>query len=409
MTTGVENTGMNTIEGLITFFVAIGLLVVAASLYHKTERNYGKDLDIHMFYWGGMVAVGIIISFVPVGKYVFSGLSYTFIGAWLPIYESIRAVCSPMEDDDKTWLQYWLVGGILFIATAWVDDVTNDQVDVYWHAFLFGFFFWLYYPKTDGAYIIYEKITKPYLAPKVKPFATDMDNMIQNAYAMLMNVAHLWIVGLFFVFLPAGLKRIVAIAIGTGYPLVSSIGAAVSEEIEDDTYWLTYWSCYGILFITMDILENWIGWIPGFYALVICASVYLMLPMFNGADKVFRKVLVPLAGLKELLMLRDAIMIKKQMLKDLDPERAEFVRKAIAKFYNEHEDDKDPDKLKNELMTGYSNMNIRQLPAFSMPDFSGFKMPKVPSITSFMKKTNSNDNVSVISAGTANEKTHILV
>mmetsp|Transcript_36478 Transcript_36478/g.41619 ORF Transcript_36478/g.41619 Transcript_36478/m.41619 type:complete len:410 (+) Transcript_36478:111-1340(+) len=409
MSTGTEDTGMNVVDAMISSVVSIGMVAGVAVLYHTTERNYGKCINTHACYWGVMVAVAIVVANVPFGKYIFSGLSYTLIGAWLPIYESIRAVCSPDERDDKTWLQYWMVGGIFFVITTWVDDLTSSQTDIYWHAFLFCFFLWLYYPKTDGAYIIYEKITKPYLAPKVKPFATDMDNMIQNAYAMLMNVAHLWIVGLFFVFLPAGLKRIVAIAIGTGYPLVSSIGAAVSEEIEDDTYWLTYWSCYGILFITMDILENWIGWIPGFYALVICASVYLMLPMFNGADKVFRKVLVPLAGLKELLMLRDAIMIKKQMLKDLDPERAEFVRKAIAKFYNEHEDDKDPDKLKNELMTGYSNMNIRQLPAFSMPDFSGFKMPKVPSITSFMKKTNSDDNVSVISAGTANEKTHILV
>ena len=59
-----------------------------------------------------------------------------------------------------------------------------------------------------------------------------------------------------------------------------------------------------------------------------------MLPMFRGADKIFRKILVPLAGLQELLILRDSIMIKKQMLKDLDPERAAVVRKSIAKFFD---------------------------------------------------------------------------
>jgi len=398
MSTGADDKGTSVLDNCIIFAVSVGLLVAVAVVYHTTERNYGKNMKIHGIYWATMIGTGIVISFIPIGKYVFSGLSYTLIGAGLPIYESVRAVCSPAESDDKTWLQYWMVGGVLFVVTSWVDDVTGDGADIYWHAFLFSFFLWLYYPKTDGAYIIYEKVTKPYLAPKLRPFATDMDNMVQNAYAMLMNVAHLWIVGLFFVFLPSGLKRIVAIAVGTVYPFVSSVGAATSEEIEDDTYWLTYWSCYGILFIMMDVLENWIGWIPGFYALIICSSVYLMLPMFDGANKVFRKVLVPLAGLQELLLLRDAVIIKKQMLKDLDPERAELVRKAISKFYNEHDDEKDPEKLKNELMAGYSGMGIPQIPVITMPDFSSFKLP---SFTSTKRDKNSTSS--------ADEKTHLVV
>ena len=46
----------------------------------------------------------------------------------------------------------------------------------------------------------------------------------------------------------------------------------------------------------MDTLETFVGWVPGFYTLAIFTTVYLMLPMFRGADKVFRKILVPLAG-----------------------------------------------------------------------------------------------------------------
>lgn len=50
----------------------------------------------------------------------------------------------------------------------------------------------------------------------------------------------------------------------------------------------------------MDLSEIVMGRIPGFYTLVILATIYLMLPMFRGADKVFRKILVPLAGLQEV-------------------------------------------------------------------------------------------------------------
>jgi hypothetical protein len=50
----------------------------------------------------------------------------------------------------------------------------------------------------------------------------------------------------------------------------------------------------------MDLSEKVLGRIPGFYTLIIFATIYLMLPMFRGADKVFRKILVPLAGLQEV-------------------------------------------------------------------------------------------------------------
>lgn len=163
-------------------------------------------------------------------------------------------------------------------------------------------------------------------------------------------------------FLPAGLKRIVAVAVGTVYPEVSSIVAASTEEVADDTYWLTYWSVYGCLFLIMELLEVFIGWVPGFYTLVILATVYLMLPMFQGADKLFRKVLVPLAGLQEMLLLRDAIQVKKQMLHDLDPERAKTVRLAIAKFYTDDEastiDPMDlPETCKTEYLETWSSIN----------------------------------------------------
>lgn len=88
-----------------------------------------------------------------------------------------------------------------------------------------------------------------------------------------------------------------------------------------------------------------------------------MLPMFGGAEKVFRKILVPLAGLQELLMLSDAIHIKKSMLKSLDPERAKVVGKAISTFYLD--DDIDTiDGLNNELKTGWEGI---KMPTLSNP------------------------------------------
>ena len=116
----------------------------------------------------------------------------------------------------------------------------------------------------------------------------------------------------------------------------------------------------------MEVLEVYLGWIPGFYTLVIFATVYLMLPMFGGASKVFRKILVPLVGLKELLMLRDAIAVKKKMLRDLDPERARVVRRAIAKFYADDNDAADPAELKKEMLTSWEGIKMPSLPTISI-------------------------------------------
>jgi hypothetical protein len=87
-----------------------------------------------------------------------------------------------------------------------------------------------------------------------------------------------------------------------------------------------------------------------------------MLPMFQGADKLFRKVLVPLARLQEMLLLRDAIQVKKQMLKDLPHERAVAVRQAIAQFYADDnattiDPAEVPGSAKKEYLTAWGNIN----------------------------------------------------
>lgn len=98
------------------------------------------------------------------------------------------------------------------------------------------------------------------------------------------------------------------------------------------------------------------GRMPGFYTLIICTTLYLMLPIFRGADKIFRKLMVPLAGLQEMLFLRDSIQIKKQILKDLDPERADLVRKSIAKLFDGEENSSDPSVLKKELKQSWFSL-----------------------------------------------------
>ena len=148
--------------------------------------------------------------------------------------------------------------------------------------------------------------------------------------------------GLWFVFMtfPEEQRRFITVALGTIYPTAASI-VAVSQPADtmatgaDTTFWLTYWSSYSILFLLMDYLENFIGHIRGFYSVCLVATVYLFLPMFNGAETVFRRVLVPLSGQYENMLLRDVHIVQLEMEK-LIPEkkRGGVLQKASDIFLN---------------------------------------------------------------------------
>lgn len=238
----------------ITFGASLVVLVAVTAAYHGLEHNKEIKLRSHLIYWAISILVILVLP-TSIAQYIFSPLAATIVGTCFPIYESVRAICTPDEDDDKEWLQYWMVGGVFFMVTTWIDDVIqSDRGTGYWFMSVTFLYFWLYFPKTNGALVIYEKVTEPFVAPRLRPLQSKLNNFITYIYQTLINAVHLWILWLIFMFLPSGLKRIIAIAIGTIYPFVSSVGAATTEEVEDDTYWLTYWSCYGCLFLIMDVL-----------------------------------------------------------------------------------------------------------------------------------------------------------
>lgn len=80
-----------------------------------------------------------------------------------------------------------------------------------------------------------------------------------------------------------------------------------------------------------------------------------MLPLFRGAEQVFRYILVPIAGLQELLVRKDADTIRKQALAELPPARREIVMKEIAASFQKASLDKS-DPKSSVSPTGYSQI-----------------------------------------------------
>ena len=264
------------------------------------------------------------------------------------------------------------------MMTTWVDDIMqNDRVTELWLGCLLFLFNWLYFPLTCGALLIYEGFTEPFLGPKIKGMQNEITTFILYVQTVA-NALHIYLVWMFFMILPSSSKRFLAIAVGTIYPTMCSITASANDELDDIEYWLTYWSVYGCLFLIMDLVDTWMGQTLGFYGLVILITVYLMLPMFRGAEKVFRNILVPLAGLKEMLMLRDAYKIKRQMLKDLDPERQALVSKSVALIFNDNNQDTDPAALQGKLRQCWYEIKMHsKTPSFGSKKTSKYEQSSV--------------------------------
>ena len=83
----------------------------------------------------------------------------------------------------------------------------------------------------------------------------------------------------------------------------------------------------------MTLVERAAGAPLGLYTACLATTLYLMLPMFNGADVVFRNVLVPIAGQREALLLKDAKQLAKTMVKQLPASRHGEAGEAVAQAF----------------------------------------------------------------------------
>lgn len=225
---------------------------------------------------------------------VFSPAGVILLGTVFPLVESIKAASRSNDNSPaitQSWLMYWVMHGIFSFASHDMGKMVKrfgPKGGKHWYEFQFYMVLWLILPFTDGAAIIYELITKPYIVPIVAPIAKAAEGWLTTVALTLINASHLWFVVFFFMALPTVLKRFAVIAAGTAYPVAATIVAIATENdgIADDK-WLTYWSCFSLLYLGMISAERFVGKVPGLYTLCLAVTLYLMLPIFEGSDAVF--------------------------------------------------------------------------------------------------------------------------
>ena len=73
----------------------------------------------------------------------------------------IKAINKNSEEESKQWLTYWIVFGFLTAFDTLFSAVLFFLPAYY--TFKALFYMWLFYPRTNGAHILYEKVLRPQL------------------------------------------------------------------------------------------------------------------------------------------------------------------------------------------------------------------------------------------------------
>lgn len=211
--------------------------------------------------------------------------------------------------------------------------LNSNLIYRYWHTFEVLAVLWLVLPLTDGATLIYKTVAQPYLVPAMQPIKNMADSWISMLALTTVNASYLWWFSFIFMSLPVIIKRYAVLGVGSIFPIVSTVMALASTEDNSEMRWLTYWPCFSFLYLIMIGMEKFVGSFKGLYVVCLAATLYLFLPMFDGSMKVFRKVLVPLLGQHESLLLRDAQSLATEMFKRVPAERQDAARHAAAKAF----------------------------------------------------------------------------
>jgi hypothetical protein len=106
--TTTTTTAIDMSDTLISLCCSLGVLLVTSLGYKYIDPNGGKDVKLHVLYIATAIVLVALLPLTNIGKYVYTELTVALVGAMYPVYRSTRAVCTPDEDDDKVWLQYWV-------------------------------------------------------------------------------------------------------------------------------------------------------------------------------------------------------------------------------------------------------------------------------------------------------------
>jgi hypothetical protein len=183
----------------------VGLILALRNIKPTRGRVW-----INHAYFAGVACLIYFLTPLTIAELMYNPLTVIIVGSALPIYESVRAVATVDVADDKKWLTYWVAHGSLQYTTYWMDYIARDNMDQmeWWFQLEFFVLTWLLLPFTDGAALIFDYITEPFLAPIATSLAEKCSGLIAKLVTITISASHVWFLWAAFAFFSAGFQRI---------------------------------------------------------------------------------------------------------------------------------------------------------------------------------------------------------
>ena len=103
----------------------------------------------------GAILAAVLLGFSVVMLIIYGWqLLVCLITVLYPALNSIRAIETHDKDDDKTWLTYWMVYGIMTFLDTFFGFIL--RLIPYWDYLHLAFFTWLMMPQFRGADWLYK-------------------------------------------------------------------------------------------------------------------------------------------------------------------------------------------------------------------------------------------------------------
>ncbi len=126
------------------------------------------------------IAAPVLLMVIAIAFDICASLCTCVIGVAYPTVQSIIALESNEKGDDRQWLTYWSIYGIL----AALDQITFITSMIPYYFFIkVCIIIWLSSPSTNGATTIYEKVVSPLLkkySAQLSEFGKLVDAIIGN-------------------------------------------------------------------------------------------------------------------------------------------------------------------------------------------------------------------------------------
>ncbi|XP_043674748.1 receptor expression-enhancing protein 5-like [Vespula pensylvanica] len=148
-----------------------------AKLFAFAEEKTGVN---RVYIFVGFIVIFSLYLLIGVGQQLVCNI----IGFVYPAYYSMKALESPMKEDDSKWLTYWIVFAVFTIIEFFSEFIVR-WLPFYWLLKCI-FYIWLMAPmEYNGSLIIYERIVRP----KFLRYHSRVDKFLSTNHERALKIA----------------------------------------------------------------------------------------------------------------------------------------------------------------------------------------------------------------------------